>query len=154
MYKLFAIFILLLNYEMKSQCFNYLTYDFQKDFDILFHQNLSTCHGLDKWTLGYYNKLLLTPVNTNNTAYLKPSGLFSCTSSFEFFIQAGSTIEVNGYADPKGADFIHVLIQENIGNIVYNITETKFQLTTIGYFTVKVDIIDMNSKNTTGYVCI
>lgn len=144
----------MLSYDVSAQNSYCITYDFEKDFEILFNQDHSTCRqGFDMWTLGLYSEISVPPAHPSSTSFMKPLGLLSCISSFEFPVQSGSFIEVNGFADPRGADFINIMVQQNIGDDVPTIAQYNFQPTSVGHFSIKFDISAMASAYMPGYVC-
>ncbi|KAF9410767.1 hypothetical protein HW555_010249, partial [Spodoptera exigua] len=81
-------------------------YTFEEGFDELFTDKFGICESLSKppWKLGQYSNVGIPALNKQSTSFITPQPFNeSCTSSFYFPMQRGTTIET-GVPYLTGAD--------------------------------------------------
>lgn len=106
--------ILLLSYIV--YCDGCVTYDFEKDYGILFNQNSNMCSGRQEWHVGIYRDFDIPSPHESSTKFVYPGESLSCVSSIPYPMSGGGTFEVTVYLDSKIGDEIWVLVNEIVPN--------------------------------------
>ncbi|CAK1542069.1 unnamed protein product [Leptosia nina] len=109
-----CLLVLLLSHSVF--CDDCHTYDFEKDFEITFHQNQSMCEGRVMWQIGDYSDFNITSPHELSTQFAYPGKSLSCVSSISYPMEGNGVFEVTGYLEPEGGVELLVLVNEIVPN--------------------------------------
>lgn len=92
-----------------------------EDFD----DSIDQCASLPgEWEVGHYADINIEPPHESSTTFITPNGL-SCTSSYEFTINATGNLEVTFYMSTQSPEeFLTVIVNviQDTGHIAQNTT--------------------------------
>lgn len=96
--------------QLEAEC---VTYNFENNFNELFNDERGFCTSFSEWNLNEYVSISLDSPNSDSQNFISPQAQISCTSSFNFNVVAGGTIEVNVYMEARSSsDQIAIIVNQ------------------------------------------
>lgn len=150
----FFIFCSVINGNLYNNC---VTYNFEKDFELLFTTDKSQCANHNIWNLGKYDLSSISPLHEASETFIYPTPeADSCVSSFVFNITTNYLVEINVYFHSAiPSDRLIILIQaENSDGPDYSIESHVLLSNLEGWQRVLIEINNPVAISANGYVSI
>lgn len=99
-------------------CEDCVTFDFEKDFNSSFSNEIGVCGGLMvMWRVGRYEDLPIEGPDEGSSKFVYPTEDLSCASSFTFRMSAAGVLEINLFIQPTSVtDQVTVLANQVVPN--------------------------------------
>nr|XP_026493304.1 uncharacterized protein LOC113398664 [Vanessa tameamea] len=153
---IYCVFVLIFSYSVI--CDDCVTFDFEKDFNSTFSNELGVCVTRLMWNVGYYENLKIDGPDPSSMTYIYPNDILSCASSFTFSMTANGIIEVNLFMEPTSpSDQVTILANQIVvggndavvGNVLIIATDQDF---VSGWRTARMTLSGFGTYN--GYISI